>query len=65
MESKTSWSQRRKRIYTIIDIGTHGDYLSCGYDILYCLLILANLTISILDTFEPLHMQYASLFGGI
>ena len=65
MEPKKTWAQRRKRIFTIIEIGTHGDYLSCGYDILYCLLILANLTISILDTFQPLHEQYGPLFAGI
>ena len=65
MKQTASCSQRRKRIYTIIDIGTHGDYLSCGYDILYCLLILANLTISILDTFQSLHNQYGTLFSRI
>ena len=65
MKSAQIWAQRRKRIYTIIDIGTHGDHLSRGYDILYCLLILANLAVSILDTFQSLHDQYAALFSGI
>ena len=65
MKTTQSWAQRRKRVYTIIDIGTHGDYLSCGYDIFYCLLILANLTISILDTFQTLHDRYAPLFSGV
>ena len=65
MRADQTLAQRRKRIFTIIDIGTHGDTLSCGYDLLYCLLILANLTISILDTFQPLHEHYAALFAGI
>ena len=65
MESKKNWAQRRKRVFTIIEIGTHGDYLSCGYDILYCLFILANLTTSILDTFQSLHGQYDRLFAAI
>ena len=37
MKSKYTWAQRRKRIYTIIDIGTTGDHISRGYDFLYIL----------------------------
>ena len=61
MKPKNTWAQRRKRIYTIIDIGTTGDYISRGYDFLYTLAILVNLTASILYTYEHLATAYGSL----
>ena len=30
MKQNNTWAQRRKRIYTIIDIGTTGDHISRG-----------------------------------
>ena len=62
MKQTTTWSQRRKRIYTIIDIGTTGDYISRGYDFLYALAILINLAASILYTYEHLAAAYGSMF---
>ena len=62
MKPTNTWPQRRKRIYTIIDIGTTGDYISRGYDFLYALAILINLAASILYTYEHLAAAYGSMF---
>ena len=61
MKPTNTWPQRRKRIYTIIDIGTTGDYISRGYDFLYALAILVNLTASILYTYEHLAAAHGPL----
>lgn len=61
MKQNNTWAQRRKRIYTIIDIGTTGDHISRGYDFLYILAILVNLTASILYTYEHLAASYGHL----
>ena len=58
MKQTDLWSRRRKRVYTIIDIGTTGDYVSRGYDFLYVLAIVVNLTASILYTYEHLAAAY-------
>ena len=61
MEPTKTWSQRRRRIFTIIEIGTTGDYISRIYDFTYALVILANLACSIMYTFEELANPYGSL----
>ena len=56
-----SLEQRRKRLFTIIEIGSTGDYISRAYDLLYCLAILINLTASILYTFEEVRTVWEPL----
>lgn len=60
MKHKKDWSQCRKRIYTIIDIGTTGDYVSRSYDVVYTLAILVNLAASIMYTYDHLAAEYGS-----
>ena len=65
MEHQTNRPRRGKRLFTIIEIGTHGDLLSCGYDLFYCLFILANLISTLLSTFQSLQERYAPLFAAV
>ena len=58
MKHKNDWSLRRKRIYSIIDIGTTGDYVSRSYDFIYTLAILVNLTASVMYTYDHLTAAY-------
>ena len=65
MESKNAWAQRRKRIFTIIEIGTTGDYISRSYDYIYILAILINLTVSILSTFEEISATHGGILSAV
>ena len=42
----------RRRICSIIDIGTADDFISRAYDIFYTLVILVNLAVTIAYTFD-------------
>ena len=61
MDRKTAWELRRKRAFTIIEIGSAGDTASRAYDLFYCLVIAINLIASILYTFEGIRLSCASL----
>lgn len=51
---KTTWMQRRKRAFEIIDIGTSDDRLSRAYDLAGVLSIVVNLVVSTMYTFDQL-----------
>lgn len=51
----------RKRVFTIIDIGTIGDWPSRLYDILYALFILTNLTVTVMYTFDSMELNHGPL----
>ena len=51
MNECTALERRRRRLFTIIEIGSTGDYIRRAYALLYCLAIVVNLTVSILYTF--------------
>ena len=55
----------RKRIFTIIEIGTTGDYPSRIYDLLYALVILINLVVTIMYTFDRMEQHYGPLLLSI
>ena len=61
MKHRTLWEKRRKRISTIIEIGSTGDYASRAYDMVYCIALLANLAASIMDTFQELRTDWGTL----
>ncbi len=61
--TKTEWY--RRRIARIIEIGSSDDGLSRSYDFLLTGLILINLVVSVLDTFDTLNAGYGALFDGI
>ena len=55
----------RKRTAAIIEMGSAQDWVSRGYDILSGLMLLANLSASILYTFNSMALQYGSLLVAI
>lgn len=57
--------QRRKRLYEIVEVGAAGDWISRGYDIFSTLLVLINLTSTILYTFDDMELRYGALLSAI
>ena len=55
----------RRRLAHVVEIGASEDRLSRGYDFLITGIILINLTVSILSTFDELDAAYGALFDGI
>ena len=55
----------RRRVCSIIDIGTADDLISRGYDILYTLVILVNLAVTIAYTFDEAEARCGGLLLDI
>jgi len=55
----------RKRICTIIEIGTTGDWPSRLYDALYALVLLSNLTVTVLHTFDSVTLRHDALLTAV
>ena len=51
-EWKYQWIRRRERAAEIVEIGSGRDWISRGYDVVSCLVLLVNITVTILYTFE-------------
>ena len=62
---KNTWIQRRKRMATIVEMGSAGDWVSRGYDILSCLILLINLTVTFLHTFSSIAQRYGGALAVI
>lgn len=58
---KNTWEQRRKRVFEIVEVGNNIDAVSRGYDFLNTFLIILNLAVSIMRTFDNLNTRYGSL----
>lgn len=65
MEQSSLWEQRRKRIFTIIEIGTTGDHASRAYDFFYAFMIILNLCVSFMYTFDELELLCGQLLLNI
>ena len=61
MNTQKQTESIRKRIFTIIDIGTIGDWPSRIYDLLYAIFILTNLTVTVMYTFDSMELKYGPL----
>ena len=57
--------QHRKRLAQIIEVGSAGDWASRGYDIVGCVFLLANLTATVLYTFDRMEMSCGGLLLAI
>ena len=53
-ERKTMWRMRRKRVHEVIEVGKAGDWLSQGYDWFGTVMLLVNLIVTILQTFDAM-----------
>lgn len=65
MKNNNLLLQRRKRLYEIVEVGAAGDWISRGYDILSTLIVLINLTSTILYTFDDMELRYGALLSAI
>lgn len=51
---KQIWERRRKRVHEIVEVGSAGDWVSQGYDWLSTILLVVNLVVTIMETFDRL-----------
>lgn len=58
---KSVWLQRRRRVSEIIEVGTSDDWVSRCYDITSAIVLLVNLIVTVLYTFDEMELRY----GGI
>ena len=65
MGASRSIEPLRRRVCSIIDIGTADDFISRGYDILYTLVILINLAVTIAYTFDEVEARCGGLLLDI
>lgn len=62
---KKKWIKWRKRIFDIIEVGTDLDCISRMYDFIGVFMILLNLAVSIVYTYEDIRNQYEIWLVGI
>lgn len=55
------WLQKRKRISEIIEVGKADDWVSRGYDILSTLVLLINVAVTMLYTFDEMELRYGDI----
>lgn len=58
---KKYWLQKRRRLSEIIEVGASDDWISRGYDILSSLILLTNVAVTVLYTFDEMEMRYGEL----
>lgn len=58
---KKKWYRRRKRLLEILEVGSDTDYVSRGYDYINVFMIVLNLTVSIMYTYESMRQQYGDI----
>ena len=55
--NRKEWLQRRRRISEIIEVGTAGDWVSKCYDLISVLIVVINITVTVLYTFDRMEQQ--------
>jgi len=60
-EKKDVWLHRRSRISQIIEVGSSGDWISRGYDIVSTLFLLVNIVVTVMYTFDEMELRYGSI----
>ncbi len=59
--SKNVWLRRRRRIFEIIEVGTAEDISSRTYDIVSVIVMLVNIAVTVLYTFDEMEQNYGEL----
>ena len=62
---KYIWIQRRKRMSAIVEMKSADDWISRGYNILNCVMLLINVAVTILYTFDRMELQYGGVLLAI
>ena len=60
-EQKLKWHGRRRRVSEIIEAGSSDDWLSRGYSIISSLILLVNVAVTVLYTFDRMDLEYGEL----
>ena len=58
--NKKRWYRRRKRLFEILEVGNDLDHASRAYDFFSAFVIVLNLVVSIMYTYENLRMEYGA-----
>jgi len=61
MEPSNHQEPLRKRLFSVIEIGTAGDIFSQLYDLVYALVLITNLSVTILYTFDEMELRHGPL----
>ena len=59
--NKKSWFRRRKRLFEILEVGNDLDHASRAYDFFSAFMIVLNLAVSIMYTYEGLRSDFGSI----
>ncbi len=65
MKQPRIWLQRRKRLFEIVEVGAADDWISRGYDLLSTLILVVNLTVTVMNTFDAVSLRYGAMLKGI
>lgn len=65
MKQPRIWLQRRKRLFEIVEVGAADDWISRGYDLLSTLILVVNLTVTVMNTFDAMSLHYGAMLKGI
>lgn len=60
-DKKKIWLQRRRRVSEIIEVGKADDWVSRGYDIISTLILLINVAVTVLYTFDEMELRYGKI----
>ena len=63
--TQMSKNQRKERVFELVEVGYAGDFYSRAYDFLGVVAILANLTVSVLDTYDRIRTQYGAILSAL
>lgn len=58
MSKNKSCLQRRRRVSEIIVVGAADDFVSRGYDLLSTLILLTNVAVTVLYTFDEMELRH-------
>jgi len=61
---KDDLQEVKKRVFEIIQIGTKVDFWSCAFDIFISVVIILNILVTFLHTFDSL-LRYVAIFKGV
>ena len=62
---KSLWLKRRRRVSEIIEVGSADDFISRGYDFLSTFIVILNLLVTVMYTFDRMEQQYGPLLLAV
>lgn len=65
VDTHSVWLKRRKRVFEIIEVGAPDDYVSRIYDFFNSFVIILNLTVSVMYTFQTMRQEHGPLLLSI